>query len=31
MTAKLWFALLERIQERQVHTLGELYAYLSRH
>ncbi|OAO89107.1 hypothetical protein AXX17_ATUG04440 [Arabidopsis thaliana] len=31
MTAKLWFAFLELIQQRQVTTLGDLYAYLSRH
>ncbi|MEK0314495.1 exonuclease domain-containing protein [Cohnella sp. 56] len=31
MTAKLWFAFLEQIQARQVNTLGDLYAYLSRH
>ncbi|TVY04131.1 exonuclease domain-containing protein [Cohnella terricola] len=31
MTAKLYFRLLERIADRNVHTLGELYAYLSRH
>ncbi|MDG0790118.1 exonuclease domain-containing protein [Cohnella ginsengisoli] len=31
MTAKLWFAFLELIQAKQVSTLGDLYAYLSRH
>lgn len=31
MTAKLWFAFLEQIQAKQVSTLGDLYAYLSRH
>ncbi|WP_313732013.1 exonuclease domain-containing protein [Cohnella nanjingensis] len=31
MTAKLWFAFLEQIRAKQVVTLGDLYAYLSRH
>jgi DNA polymerase-3 subunit epsilon len=31
MTAKLYFALLKMIRSRQVSTLGDLYAYLSRH
>ncbi len=31
MTAKLYFKFLKRISDRQVTTLGELYAYLSRH
>jgi DNA polymerase-3 subunit epsilon len=31
MTAKLYFQYLRRIASRQVTTLGELYAYLSRH
>ncbi|MBN2984779.1 MULTISPECIES: exonuclease domain-containing protein [Cohnella] len=31
MTAKLWFRLLEIIRAKQVSTLGDLYAYLSRH
>lgn len=31
MTAALYFKFLERIAARQVTTLGELYAYLSRH
>ncbi|MFB9278268.1 exonuclease domain-containing protein [Cohnella cellulosilytica] len=31
MTAKLYFELLKRIADRQVTTLGDLYAYLSRH
>lgn len=30
MTAKLWVTYLERIRERNVVTLGDLYAYLSR-
>jgi DNA polymerase III subunit epsilon len=31
MTAKLYFSFLKLITDRQVLTLGELYAYLSRH
>ncbi|CAI6082568.1 exonuclease domain-containing protein [Cohnella sp. JJ-181] len=31
MTAKLWFAFLDQIHAKQVTTLGDLYAYLSRH
>lgn len=31
MTAKLYFQFLKRIADRQVTSLGELYAYLSRH
>ncbi|WP_239615275.1 exonuclease domain-containing protein [Cohnella mopanensis] len=31
MTAKLYFKFLKFIRDRQVTTLGELYAYLSRH
>ncbi|WP_166242440.1 exonuclease domain-containing protein [Paenibacillus turpanensis] len=31
MTARLWTALYEEISAKQVHTLGDLYAYLSRH
>ncbi|MBW5445093.1 3'-5' exonuclease [Cohnella sp. CFH 77786] len=31
MTAKLYFTFLKMIQSRQVVTLGDLYAYLSRH
>lgn len=31
MTAKLYFTFLKMIQARQVVTLGDLYAYLSRH
>lgn len=31
MTAKLYFRFLEAIRDRQISTLGELYAYLSRH
>ncbi|MFC5405704.1 exonuclease domain-containing protein [Cohnella soli] len=31
MTAQLYFRFLEQISNRQVNTLGELYAYLSRH
>jgi DNA polymerase III subunit epsilon len=31
MTAALYFKFLERIADKQVTTLGELYAYLSRH
>jgi DNA polymerase-3 subunit epsilon len=31
MTAGLWITFLHRIQERNIHTLGELYSYLSRH
>lgn len=31
MTAKLWFRFLEIIRRKQVVTLGDLYAYLSRH
>lgn len=29
MTAKLWVSFLKRIQARNIHTLGDLYAYLS--
>ncbi|MDQ6423300.1 3'-5' exonuclease [Paenibacillus sp. LHD-117] len=31
MTAKLWLHYLNRILERNVNTLGDLYAYLSKH
>lgn len=31
MTAKLWLKLKEEASERSVNTLGDLYAYLSRH
>ncbi|CAM3799786.1 exonuclease domain-containing protein [Cohnella lubricantis] len=31
MTAKLWFEFLKRMEAKQVNTLGDLYAYLSRH
>lgn len=31
MTAKLWTRMIERITDRQVITLGDLYMYLSRH
>lgn len=31
MTAKLWFEFLNRMDAKQVNTLGDLYAYLSRH
>lgn len=31
MTAKLWLAYLERILSRNVNTLGDLYAYLSKY
>ena len=30
MTAKLWIHFVKEISQKQVHTLGELYAYLSR-
>lgn len=29
MTAKLWISFLRRIQDRNIHTLGDLYSYLS--
>ncbi|WP_199621060.1 exonuclease domain-containing protein [Paenibacillus alkalitolerans] len=29
MTARLWVSFMRRIQERNIHTLGDLYAYLS--
>lgn len=29
MTAKLWVSLLKQVQKKNIHTLGDLYAYLS--
>jgi DNA polymerase-3 subunit epsilon len=31
MTAKLYFHYLDRVTSRHIHSLGDLYAYLSRH